>query len=248
MWEQIEEYKILDVLSNDVPLLSTARFSGKPTEQPMPPLQILVNLLTIAAIVVLPHLGLIPSFGYSIPILLLVWLVLKHNGETFSDIGLRFKSFRSRAALIGSIAAVATLSTMQLLVFPVLEHFIAFESADLGLHDSIKAGKAQLLLFVVLGWLIGGFYEEIVFHGFIFTRLEQMIPGKYATLLGFVVSCLLFGAYHLQMGSGGAFNALVVGGVYQGLFLYFKRNLWASIICHGVYNTIVMTLIYLGYL
>ena len=214
----------------------------------MKPLQILFNLLAIAVVVVLPHLGLIPNFGYSIPILFFVWLVLKYNGEKFSDIGFRFKSFHSRAALIGSIAAVAILSIMQLLVFPVLEHFIEFESTDIGLYDFIKASKAQYLIIVVMGWLIGGFYEEIVFHGFIFTRLEQMIPGKYATALGFVVSCILFGAYHLQLGSGDAFNALMVGGVYQGLFLYFKRDLWASIICHGVYNTMVMTLIYLGHL
>lgn len=214
----------------------------------MKPLHFLFTLLAVAVVVVLPHLGLIPSFGYSIPILFFVWLVLKHNGETFSDIGFRFKSFHSRAALIGSMAAVAILSIMQLLVFPVLEHFIELESTDIGLYDFIKASKAQYLLIVVMGWLIGGFYEEIVFHGFIFTRLEQMIPGRYATVLSFVVSCILFGAYHLQMGSGGAFNALMVGGVYQGLFLYFKRNLWASIICHGVYNTMVMTLIYLGHL
>lgn len=214
----------------------------------MKPRQIFSSLLAIAAIVVLPHLGLIPNFGYSIPILLFVWLVLKHNGEKFSDIGFSFKSIKLSAALIGSIAAVAILSIMQLLVFPVLEHFVEFESTELGLYDFIKANKAQFLIIVVMGWLIGGFYEEIVFHGFIFTRLEKMIPGKYATATGFVVTCILFGAYHLQMGSEGAFNALVVGVVYQGLFLYFKRNLWASIICHGVYNTIVMTLIYLGHL
>lgn len=214
----------------------------------MKPLHILFNLLAIAVVVVLPHLGLIPNFGYSIPILILVWLVLKHNGETFSDIGFRFKSFHARAVFIGSIAAVAILSIMQLVVFPVLEHFIELESTELGLYDFIKASKAQFVIIVVMGWLIGGFYEEIVFHGFIFTRLEQMIPGKYATVLSFVVTCILFGAYHLQMGSGGAFNALVVGGVYQSLFLYCKRNLWASIICHGVYNTLVMTLIYLGHL
>ena len=75
-----------------------------------------------------------------------------------------------------------------------------------------------------------------------------MIPARNATSLSFCGSCILFGAYHLQMGSAGAFNALVVGCVYLGLFLYFERNLWASIICHGVYNTIVLTLIYLGYL
>ncbi len=135
---------------------------------------------------------------------------------------------------------------MQLLVFPVLEHFVEFESTDVGLYDFIKASTAQFLIIVVMGWLVGGFYEELVFHGFVFTRLEKMLPGRYATASGFAVSCILFGAYHLQLGSAGTLNALVVGVVYQGLFLYFKRNLWASIICHGVYNSIVITLIYFG--
>ncbi|MEM8486557.1 MAG: type II CAAX endopeptidase family protein [Bacteroidota bacterium] len=214
----------------------------------MKPLQILYSLLAIAAIVVFPHLGLIPNFGYTIPLLLVVWLVLKQNGEKFSDIGFRFKPLTLKAVLIGSGAAVAILSIMQGLVFPLLELFVELEEEDLGLYDIIRENKIQLLIMIVMGWLIGGFYEEIVFHGFIFTRLEKMIPGQYTTVLSFVIACLLFGAYHLQMGAAGAFNALVVGMVYQGLFLYFKRDLWASIICHGVYNTLVMTLIHLGYL
>ena len=96
----------------------------------MKPLQTALSLLTIAVVVVFPHLGLIPNFGYSIPILLFIWLVLKYNGDKFSDIGFRSKPLTLRAALIGSIAAVAILSTMQLLVFPVLEQFVEFESTD----------------------------------------------------------------------------------------------------------------------
>ena len=210
--------------------------------------QMILNLLAIATVVVLPHLGLTPNFSYSIPILLFVWLFLRRTGEGFSDIGFRFRSCTLRAALFGSIAAVAILSFMQLLVFPALDHIVELESNDIGLYEFVRANKTQFLIIVVMGWLIGGLYEEIVFHGFIFTRLEKMIPGKNATALSFSVSCIVFGAYHLQMGSAGAFNALVVGSVYQGLFLYFDRNLWASIICHGVYNTMVLTLIYMGYL
>ena len=101
----------------------------------MKPLQFLINLLAIAVVVVFPHLGLIPNFGYSIPILLLVWLLLKYEGEKFSNIGFRLKSFNSRAVLVGSIAAVSILSIMQWLVFPVLEHFVEFGSTDLGLYD-----------------------------------------------------------------------------------------------------------------
>ncbi|MGB0838418.1 MAG: lysostaphin resistance A-like protein, partial [Flavobacteriaceae bacterium] len=101
---------------------------------------------------------------------------------------------------------------------------------------------------VVMGWVVGGVYEEIVFHGFIFTRLEKMTPSRHATKISFVLAGLIFGVYHYQLGMAGMINATIVGIVYLGLYVYFKRNLWYSIICHGVYNSIVMTLIYLDYL
>ena len=107
----------------------------------MNPLQFLLSVLAIAAIVVVPHLGLFPNFGYSIPLLLFAWLVLRYSGETFSDIGFRFKTVSVGAALVGSVAAVAILSVMQLLVFPLLELFIEFESTDVGLYDFIRAGN-----------------------------------------------------------------------------------------------------------
>lgn len=207
-----------------------------------------LNALAIATVVVLPHLGLTPNFSYSIPILLFVWLFLKRTKEGFRDVGFRFKPCSRRAALVGSLAAVAILGIMQLLVFPALEAIVELESEELGLYEFIRASKVQLAITIAMGWLVGGLYEEIVLHGFVFTRLEKMFSGEHATALSFSVSCILFGAYHLQMGTAGAFNALVVGTVYMGLFLHFKRNLWASIICHGVYNTLVMTLIYLGHL
>ena len=210
--------------------------------------RIFLNALAIAVVVGLPHLGLTPNFSYSIPILVFVWLFLRSTGESFSDIGLRFRSCTRRAVVTGCLAAAVILGIMQLLVFPVLEYFVEFEPTDIGIHDFARANVAQFLFLVAMGWLVGGLYEEIVFHGFIFTRLEKLIPGKNATAWSFVVTCTLFGAYHLQMGWDGAFNALVVGAVYQGLYLYFRRDLWASIVCHGVYNTIVLTLIHLGHL
>ncbi len=207
-----------------------------------------IRLLAIAAIVLFPHLGLLPNFGYTLPILLLVWLSLKQAGETFASIGFSFRSITAKAVLVGSLSAVAILGVMQLLVFPLLELFVDFESAEVGLYDFLRENRIQFLIMLVMGWLIGGFYEQIVFHGFLFTRLEKMLPGRQATVLAFALAALLFGAYHLQLGAAGALNALVVGVVYLGLFLAFRRNLWASIICHGVYNTLAMTLIYLGLL
>lgn len=210
--------------------------------------EILINVICICAIVILPHAELIPLFGYSIPILLFVWIVLKYSNETFTDLGFSFKRFERNAILIGSLMAVAALSFMQLIFFPTLEYFLTFEVPDVGLYDFIRENKWQYLFTLIMGWLVGGFYEEIVFHGFIFTRLEKMISGAYSTHISFALTASMFGAYHYQLGTLGLINALIIGVVYLVLFLFFKRNLWYSIICHGVYNSIVMTMIYLGYL
>ena len=210
--------------------------------------EILINIIAICTIFILPHAEVIPTFGYSIPIILLVWLILKYSKETFSDIGFSFKRFEPRSVLIGGLVAIVTVAFMQLIFFPALEYVATFEEKDVGLYDFIRENKWQYFFTLIMGWLIGGLYEEIVFHGFIFTRLEKMIQGKYSTHISFVITASIFGGYHFQLGTLGLINALIVGAVYLGLFLFFNRNLWYAIICHGVYNTIVMTLIFYGYI
>ena len=208
----------------------------------------IISFIGICVIIILPHTELILNFGYSIPILIFVWLILKRTNETFADIGFSIRRFRLKSILIGSLVAVFTLAFMQLIFFPVLESIVTLEEQDVGLYDFLKENLWQFYFLIIMGWLIGGFYEEIVFHGFIFTRLERMISGKHSTYISFTLTALFFGAYHIQLGVSGLINALLVGAVYLVLFLSFKRNLWYSIVCHGVYNTIVMTLIYHGYL
>lgn len=210
--------------------------------------EILLNIITISVIVILPHTELIPNFGYSVPIFVLVWRILKYSNETFSNIGFSLKQFKPKSILIGSLVALLTLSFMQLIFFPVLENFVVFEDTEVRLHAFIKGNLGQYLIIIIMGWIVGGFYEEIVFHGFIFSRLEKMIQGKYATIIAFIGTATIFGAYHYKLGGAGLINALIVGAVYLGLFLFYKRNLWYSIFCHGAYNTIVITLIYNGYI
>ena len=209
---------------------------------------ILISLIAISLVVILPHTGIIPNFGYSIPILLFIWLYLKYFGEKFSDIGFSFKRFKPKSILVGSLAAGLIFCFMQFIFFPVLEYFVVFEDTDVELYNFIRENKWNYVFILVMGWVVGGFYEEIVFHGFIFSRLEKTITGKYSVLFSFLGTSIIFGAYHIQLGPAGVINAFLAGAAYQALALYFKRNLWYSIICHGVYDTIVITLIYMNYL
>lgn len=208
----------------------------------------ILNISAICAIIFLPHAELILFFGYSIPILIFTWFVLRNSNESFKEIGFSRKLFKPNAILYGGLIALVTLAFMQLIFHPVLESFVSLDYNDVGLNDTIQGGVFQFILMMIMGWLIGGFYEEIVFHGFIFTRLEKMFKGKYSTQISFVITAVFFGAYHIQLGALGMINALVVGAVYLSVFLFFKRSLWHSIMCHGIYNTMVMTLMYFDYL
>lgn len=208
----------------------------------------ILSVVTIGIIIFLPHAELLPFFIYTIPVTLITWLVLKYCNKTFADIGFSFKNFKPQSIVFGGIAAVVTLTFMQLVFHPFLDLFLELEYSDSGLNETIRGGKLQFFIMVILGWLIGGVYEEIVFHGFIFSSLEMIIKGKYRTHISFIITSIIFGVYHVQLGASGLINALVVGAIYLALFLYFKRNLWYSIFCHGVYNTLVMTVIYFDYL
>lgn len=208
----------------------------------------LLSIAVISIILILPHTKWIPNFLYSLPILFVVWLTLRHQKLRFKDIGFNLTRISLKSLLIGGLVAIATLSFMQLVFFPLVHHFITFDAPKVELYDFLRANPWQFAFILIMGWIIGGVYEEIVFHGFIFSQIETMIPGKFSTPISFIVTSLLFGFYHVQLGIDGMINAHIVGAVYLLLFLKFKRNLWYSIICHGMYNSIVISLIYLGYL
>lgn len=212
---------------------------------------ILSTIFAIAFIVIMPHTGFISffPFGYTIPIIIFAWLFLKTNKESFKSIGFNLKSIGIKPVMIGLLSAILILLFMRLIFFPILEVFIEFKPVDVDLYNDIRNNGIEYFIFIIISsWLVGGIYEEIIFHAFIFTRLEKIIKGKFKTVICFFITALIFGLYHLQLGTADTINALLVGAGYLGLFLFYKRNLWYAIFCHGFYNTIVITLLYLGYI
>ena len=203
--------------------------------------------LAIGLVVILPHIGVFPNFMYCLPILVFVWLYLKYFDEGFRDIGFSFKAFKIRSLLIGIAAGLILFAFSQLVLFPLLGTMINLDETEVGLYDFIKESKTNYLFVLAMGWIVGGIYEEIVFHGFIFTRMEKMISGKRTLPFAFIGTSVLFGVYHIQLGLADMINAFVIGIAYLFLFLQFKRNLWHSIVSHGVYNSLAISGIYFGY-
>ncbi|WP_083934987.1 CPBP family intramembrane glutamic endopeptidase [Segetibacter koreensis] len=105
----------------------------------------------------------------------------------------------------------------------------------------------NLLITIVAAWIVGGFYEEIVFRGFIQTTLQEWFRKiKYSFLLAGLLASILFGLYYWQQSIFGIVPSFFGGLLWTFLLWRYKGNLWYPIISHAVFDTIALTLIYLG--
>lgn len=74
-----------------------------------------------------------------------------------------------------------------------------------------------------------------------------MVAGRYSLAVSFLVTNIIFGLYHFQLGYSGMLNACLAGCIYHALMLRYKRNMWYAFFSHAMFDTIGITLIYLGY-
>jgi len=210
-------------------------------------LTIFLSILTIALCFFIPHYGNLSIFIYPIVVLIVVWLYLKYiSKENFSDIFFSFKRFQVKAIWIGIIAAVLLSVFFRFAWDPFINSIVPSGKIDLSDFASIRNSPVNYAIVLLLALLVGGFYEEIIFHGFIFTRLEKIFKGKWATITAFILTTVIFGVYHFQQGLKGILLTAIAGSVYHALILKFNRNLWYGVFVHTFFDFIGLTLIYLG--
>jgi len=211
-------------------------------------LKIFLSILTIACCFFIPHYANLTIFIYPIVILFVVWLFLKYvSRETFADIFFSFKRFEIKAIWIGIIAAILLSLFFRFAWDPFINSILPSGKIDLSDFASIRNSPVNYVIILIIALVVGGFYEEIIFHGFIFTRLEKIFkPGKWATSAAFTLTTVIFGLYHFQQGIKGILLTAVAGAVYHALILKFNRNLWYGVFVHAFFDFIGLTLIYLG--
>jgi len=198
----------------------------------------------ILFLVVFPHAVPLPFYSYAVICFLAIFLVLRRKGRTLRDLGLDKKNLSSRAILIGILSALAWVIFMQIIYIPVIKHL--FNVPDYTEYNFIRSSIERLIMTIFAAWIIGGFYEEVVFRGYIQNILEKRLFKGMGHWLPMVITSILFGLYHLQQDIF-AVIAACLGGLYWSI-LYKKgnNNLWVSIISHALFDMITLILIYTG--
>lgn len=183
-----------------------------------------------------------------VPFLLLWgWLSLWVRGVGWRGVGLKRPSRWGQTLVLGAVVGVA----FQLFGTYVLEPLIVRLTGlpvDLSQFASLRGNVSLLLLLLPLVWAFAAFGEEFVYRGYLMNRVAELAGGRRAAWgVSLAAVSVLFGVAHLYQGVSGILVNTAAGLVYGAVYLRAGRNLWASIIAHGVYDTVGLVFIFFGY-
>jgi membrane protease YdiL (CAAX protease family) len=123
------------------------------------------------------------------------------------------------------------LATRLVAVPPALEAF-----------RGLQQSRAKLIAGILLAWIFGGFLEELVFRGIILqwiqAKLSAGLVAPLATGIAVFAAAIGAGFIHLYQRLRAAIIVTQLSILFGLLFIVSGRNLWAAILCHGLYDTV----------
>ncbi|MGL1958626.1 MAG: CPBP family intramembrane metalloprotease [Colwellia sp.] len=156
-----------------------------------------------------------------ISIILCINLFLKKDHIKFSSLGLKFKTYETDA-LLGALAGIIVMSIC--FIFLVSANQISFI-----IKDSSEFPWGYLIFFLLVA-----IYEEILFRGYIQSRLMRA-TNPYLALL---ISSIIFMILHLANENWTILSLinLTLAGILFGVYYLYKQNLWFPIALHFTWN------------
>ena len=180
-----------------------------------------------------------------------LFVYLYARGERPAEFGL-IRPIRRRRYLWQALIVFVVVMAFDALVRPMLDGFIAHATGtSRTLAEQTFAqlrGNVPLLIFVIpFGWLFGGFGEEMLYRGFVMTRIAQLLgEGRWAWIAAIFLQAAPFAAGHAYQGPVGMAAIFFVGVVDGAATVMWGRNLWPAIIAHGVQDTFGFIMLYAG--
>ncbi|HEX7012544.1 MAG TPA: CPBP family intramembrane glutamic endopeptidase [Steroidobacteraceae bacterium] len=163
-------------------------------------------------------------------------------------IGLSAPARRGRTILTGVLVGIALLLFSKLLLTPLIEAATGAER-DLTRLDFVRGDLVAYLSFLPLLWLSAALCEEVVYRGFLITRLLEAFGSTtwLSKAAAVTISSVAFALVHAYQGPAGLVLTGVMGVLLSVLFVVSRFNLWCNVIVHGVYDTLSLGLIWLSW-
>jgi len=168
-------------------------------------------------------------------------------------VGFGWLGFRRQANWLQTIGAAAGIAIgIQLLSTFVTEPLLTRltgKGTDLSDFESIKGNLPLFLIYLGLIWTLAAFGEEISYRGFILQRLAQLLGNtKSAWVVAILAHAMLFGLGHFYQGPTGIVDTSMTALILGSAFYLSGRNLWLTVLAHGLSDTIGLVVVYLGWI
>ncbi len=191
--------------------------------------------------------GNMAALGGTLSILALVFVFQRALGLAVGEIGLKRPASWPRTILLGVMVAIAsqavTLGAMTYMIDPLINA----EAPDVSRFNAVKGNLKVLLTMVPAVWLTSAFPEEVIWRGFLMTRVAKLGGGsRSAWGMALVLTSVHFGLIHFYQGVSGMVATGVMGFFYGLAFLLLGRNLWVVIVAHAASHVLSFTAMYLG--
>lgn len=204
-------------------------------------LELIITILSVILILAIPQYGVIIAF-----IIVVAYLRRSNNRkELRKSIGLKRPKNLALLIIVTVFLGVFIELTMEILANPIIEKLT---NSKIDLSEVEMASIGDYLTWIVIGFVLGGLLEEILFRGFLITRISKFInKNKTNDILALIITSILFGLCHLYQGWSGVISTGIIGLIFGIIFLAFNKNLWYSILTHGFVNATALTILYFGY-
>ena len=118
---------------------------------------------------------------------------------------------------------------------------------DLSAFEAMRGNLAVYIPTLAIGWVVGGFIEEVLFRAFMIKKINRLLGGKpIANVLAALLPAIFFGFLHAYQGLIGQILAGLIGLALAVLYIKNKHNTWQNVLVHGLFDTIAITTVYLN--
>lgn len=150
------------------------------------------------------------------------------------------------ALALQSLGALLAGWSAALAAMLVATQVLGWPSLDASRFAGIEGNVAGLLGALALSWTTAAFGEEVLFRGFVQSRLQALLGARrHAGLAAALLQAVLFGLGHAYQGATGMLVSGAIGLAFGLLMLRF-RTVWPLVIAHGLIDTVSMLALYAG--
>ncbi len=171
------------------------------------------------------------------------WISLYLRKMGWKEIGLKKSEKWTEIVLFDLLISWLIVISLIVAVLPALK-LLTGSMLDLSTFNTLKEGNLfdrilALLGWITLTWTLAAFGEELVYRGYFQNRLVDLTgDNRNGWIIAILITSIFFGITHAYQGIVGVITTSLIAIIYSATYLKFERNLYASILLHGMYDTL----------